>query len=276
MILAPQFALGLSFGLTTLVYAILDLSKPEWYQKSRIAYDRKEYEINAGEYIKILPICIVNIIVTGVALCHFLPLIWSPANNNDIEMKELVILLALLASLQFWEDIIVFQRILTMIIGFSCFLHFNLPCWELFWLGPLAILSQIYFWCSHWMVHHNEFLYKTIHARHHQHTLPFALTAISCTPWEMLLLNLPAIFVPLIICNPPLLTSTIWCFLAGLHTSVVHAGHSGSAYHDAHHMYVSCNYGATWLDQLFDTFRHHHHIEQNLTVTKAKRSRHVD
>lgn len=122
-------------------------------------------------------------------------------------------------------------------------------------------LSQLWFWCAHRYVHSQPRLYKWIHAAHHVHSEPFALTAIDCTVSEMITLNIPAVIFPLLLLKPSLLVQCIWVTLAALHVPLTHSGHYlgrghlADAYHVIHHRQPRFNFGSTFLDRIFGTLK---------------------
>jgi sterol desaturase/sphingolipid hydroxylase (fatty acid hydroxylase superfamily) len=128
---------------------------------------------------------------------------------------------------------------------------------DLGYILVLWFISQMWFWSAHRLVHSYAPLFQFVHAAHHRHYEPFALTAIDCSVSEMILLNMPAVLLPVLIVNPPPITHYLWMILAATHVTVTHSGHYvghlADAYHAIHHRKCNCNYGSAILDRIFNT-----------------------
>jgi sterol desaturase/sphingolipid hydroxylase (fatty acid hydroxylase superfamily) len=138
------------------------------------------------------------------------------------------------------------------------------------WLLSIYFVSQVVFWCMHYMVHSSKTLYTSIHQQHHEYTKPFALTAIYCTTYEMLLLNLPAVFLGQLIFLPTtdslFYAHCFWLFLVGIQTPFAHSGLTlfGSQYHDLHHQLFQVNFGSPMMDKLFGVYREEKIVKKRL------------
>lgn len=138
------------------------------------------------------------------------------------------------------------------------------------WLLSVYLVSQVVFWCMHYLVHSFRFLYLSVHQQHHEYSKPFALTAIYCTTYEMLLLNLPAVFMGQLIFLP--ITDTLfymhcfWLTLVGIQTPFAHSGLTlfGSQYHDLHHSLFSYNFGSPMMDKLFGVYKEEKIVKKRL------------
>jgi sterol desaturase/sphingolipid hydroxylase (fatty acid hydroxylase superfamily) len=125
-------------------------------------------------------------------------------------------------------------------------------------LITLEKISQLWFFHAHYIVHQIPWLYKIVHKFHHQHIEPSVFTAIHCTIWEMMFLNLPAVALgPLLILPNPVVHYT-WYLLAGVYTPIVHSGYNlipflDAPYHDEHHRRLNCNFGSRVLDKWYGT-----------------------
>jgi hypothetical protein len=86
---------------------------------------------------------------------------------------------------------------------------------------------------------------------------PFALTAIHCSVWEMLMLNIPAVLFGPLLLKPCFMAHVIWMALAGLYTPFSHSGRQAwlmdVSYHEDHHRFLRGNFGSDRLDRWFGT-----------------------
>ena len=210
---------------------------------------------------------LVIILLTGLDL-------WSPKWWNDMLLLKsgenpLVVVVA-------WKKVLsmmpVIVRNYVVGISFTWFV-WNSAIWygmvdkyDFHWkwymvpidLFMINMLGQVWFWCIHRCLHLNAILFRYVHAHHHRHHEPFALTALDCTASEMILLNMPAVIFPLIVIQPPLITQYIWMILAATNVPFTHSGHNtpaSDAYHALHHRKLNCNFGCIPLDKLTNSFQ---------------------
>ncbi|CAL1289048.1 unnamed protein product [Larinioides sclopetarius] len=110
-----------------------------------------------------------------------------------------------------------------------------------------VILNEIWFYCSHRLLHHPIF-YKHIHKIHHEWVAPISITAFYCHPVEFVFSIALSAFA-----GPFLLGShivSVWLFISVLTVSTLVA-HSGYTYpfpasptaHDLHHSKFTVNFG---------------------------------
>ena len=115
-------------------------------------------------------------------------------------------------------------------------------------MGTFAIVSEIWFYSWHRLMHKYDFLYNNFHAIHHQITFPTPVSSLYAHPLEHILLNFPTL------CLGPLLTQShfvlwvAWSLFATVSTCQAHSGwhlpFMGSPeQHDFHHSYGSENFG---------------------------------
>jgi len=138
------------------------------------------------------------------------------------------------------------------------------------WLLSVYSVSQVVFWAMHFMVHGSRTLYLAIHQQHHEYTKPFALTAIYCSVYEMLLLNLPAVYFAQLIFLPAtdclFFAHCFWLTLVGIQTPFAHSGLTlfGSQYHDLHHSLFTYNFGSPILDKIFGVYKEEKIVNKRL------------
>lgn len=235
----PLLWLGCSFIGTSVVCEGLHYWNPIWYQKRIIVYpnDKKEKQ-RQHVNTKVFLVVLLNILLS----CIVLPTAWilrlHYCGQNGVHLSHAL----------FWISDA--MGITTQESSFRRAINFPL---ELFLLEKI---SQLWFFHAHYIVHRVPVLYRIVHKFHHQHKEPSVLTAIHCTIWEMLLLNLPAVALgPLLVLPHPFI-HTLWYILAGLYTPIVHSGYHlcswfDPQYHDEHHRNPSCNFGSRLLDRWY-------------------------
>lgn len=129
--------------------------------------------------------------------------------------------------------------------------------WLLVQLYLMHAASQLVFYCMHRFAHSNAWVFRKVHALHHRHMAPFALTAIHCTVLEMWILNLPAVALGPLLLGPDPGIHCVWMLLVALYTPASHSGRAlplmDVAYHDEHHRLLNGNFGSATLDRLLGT-----------------------
>lgn len=128
---------------------------------------------------------------------------------------------------------------------------------------PLKLLISMYisdmiFYHGHYLVHQYEHLMK-IHSQHHRIHHPIAISALMCSPLEMIFLNLPTVLVGPRFVNMTSNTFIVWTILSCVSTMISHDGHDlyflNASFHDHHHShYPYENFGLNpFWDQLYNT-----------------------
>lgn len=228
-----SLVLGLQFTLVTSILTILDLHNPQWWQARRLSPHTRP---PTWQKIKsMLPIVFRNYVVAFL----FIYIAWNLKIAYGAQRFES-------AYYNTHDDHAWMRLFVDVMVGVLQLLIIH-------WV------SQLWFWSAHRLVHSNASLFRFVHARHHIYDDPFALTAIDCSASEMILLNMPAVILPLILLQPSTTIQCIWTFLAATHVPLTHSGHAipGAAddYHALHHKHLNCNYGSKTLDQLFNTLK---------------------
>jgi sterol desaturase/sphingolipid hydroxylase (fatty acid hydroxylase superfamily) len=117
------------------------------------------------------------------------------------------------------------------------------------------ILSQISFYWFHRLFHIPR-LYK-YHKKHHEIKIPVGMAAIY-THWLDFYGNMFAIgIVPVLIGVNPIILN-IWLVFSAFNTIVSHSNLKKVKQHDIHHKLFNYNYGAFWLDKLYNTLKIEH------------------
>lgn len=223
--LTPLAILGITFIGTSMLCELIHRWNPEWYANKMILYptlDKKEKQ-RQHLFLELLPIVIRNLVFSAILL----PTIWHFRLRYSSSSFSITNLNA----------------------------H---PVFSILDLFLLEKISQIWFFHAHYAVHRSPFLYRIVHKMHHQHHEPSVFTAIHCTIWEMLLLNLPAVALGPLLVLPNIYIHCLWYVLAGLYTPIVHSGYQlcsffDPKYHDEHHRKLYCNFGSRMLDKLYKT-----------------------
>jgi len=223
-----SLVLGVSFTLVTAMLTIFDLWSPPWWRATLLRSTKFPPTITLSRISTMMPTYFRNVVASGI----YVWLLW----NLRILVSEKPPSFILWIDANVWAPLSIFHQLLV-----------------------IHCLSQLWFWCAHRYVHSVPALYKWIHAAHHAHTEPFALTAIDCTVSEMIVLNIPAVIFPLLLLKPSLLVQNIWVVLAALHVPLAHSSHSlrhlADASHVIHHRDPRFNFGSTTLDRLFNTLK---------------------
>jgi len=227
---SASVVLGMQFFFTTFVLTTFDLWNPEWWRNYQLKSTSKIPIVTFKRILSMLPVMIRNYIVSAVYvwLLWNLRIAWSP-------------------DLPFWQH---WSNQYNHSILF-------VALWGVCQLYTLHWISQLWFWSAHRLVHSWGPAFRFIHAAHHVHFEPFALTSIDCTVSEMLLLNIPAVIFPLLLIQPSLSMQYLWVILAALHVPLTHSGHHlfADAYHAIHHRELCYNFGSTTLDKMFGTYK---------------------
>lgn len=121
-------------------------------------------------------------------------------------------------------------------------------------------ITEIWFYHIHLLIHHPQ-LYSKIHKLHHHKPMnkPYALTALYCTPYEAVILNVFATSIGPVIFQIPVPYLYFWYILISLNSLTSHSGlrvpYLIEETHDLHHLYYNCFYGlSVYLDWLYGTY----------------------
>ena len=122
---------------------------------------------------------------------------------------------------------------------------------------PLTIfIFELLFYYLHRLLH-TTWLYPSIHKIHHKWVYPCSISTFYAHPVEHALTNVIPVALSAYLTGLPFTLVRIWHILAlinGLFIS--HGGYDiGQDFHDNHHLYVTCNYGAfKFLDWFHGTY----------------------
>lgn len=123
---------------------------------------------------------------------------------------------------------------------------------------PLLILIfEIFFYYTHRALHH-PLLYPRVHKIHHRWVYPSAVSTFYAHPLEHALTNVIPVALSAYLVGLPFSLVRLWHLLALSNGIIVsHGGYDlGKNFHDDHHVYVTCNYGAFgFLDTFYGTKR---------------------
>ncbi len=117
------------------------------------------------------------------------------------------------------------------------------------------ILSQISFYWTH-RLFHIPYLYQ-YHKKHHEIKIPVGMAAIYAHPLDYYSNILSIGIVPVLIGVNPLLLNS-WLVFSAFNTIVAHSNFKDVKQHDIHHKLFKYNYGAHWLDKLYNTLKTEH------------------
>ncbi len=139
---------------------------------------------------------------------------------------------------------------------------------EFLWdVGIILLVSDLAFYVAHYAMH-MPFMYRWVHYMHHEFRAPFALSTQAHHPIESIIMGSVVTIPILAIGNHPFTQWFTFCLILWYGVDS-HSGYDwgmyrgtggwlgGAPVHDAHHLYVTCNYGGyfTHLDRIFNTFR---------------------
>lgn len=117
------------------------------------------------------------------------------------------------------------------------------------------IISQITFYWFHRLFHLPRF-YK-YHKKHHEIKIPVGMGAIYAH-WLDFYSNIISIaIVPVFIGVHPLIFN-MWIVFSILNTIIAHSNFKKVKQHDIHHKLFNYNYGAHWIDKLYNTLKIEH------------------
>lgn len=119
------------------------------------------------------------------------------------------------------------------------------------------LITDIWFFHVHIMMHQRQ-IYPYLHKLHHSYQFPWALTALYCTGYEAIVLNLVSVSLGPVIFDLPSPYVQIWMFIVALNSVLTHSGINISflnyGSHDVHHNKYLYNYGLSpYLDMLYGT-----------------------
>jgi sterol desaturase/sphingolipid hydroxylase (fatty acid hydroxylase superfamily) len=119
------------------------------------------------------------------------------------------------------------------------------------------LITDIWFFHIHIMMHQRQ-IYPHLHKLHHAFQYPWALTALYCTGYEAIVLNLVAVSLGPVIFDLPSPYVQIWMCLVSLNSLITHSGIKFSFFdygaHETHHNKFIFNYSLSpYLDMLYGT-----------------------
>lgn len=124
----------------------------------------------------------------------------------------------------------------------------------------LVVLSEIWFYSTHYVCHVVPWLYKWVHKTHHRFNIPVALTTFYCSPVEMIVVNSGTAMVPTIILYLLGFPLTIQLYRVWVISGIVF-GVTSHSYedqkHTVHHKRRDVEYGYLFMDWLFGTASDH-------------------
>ncbi|GBN56899.1 Fatty acid hydroxylase domain-containing protein 2 [Araneus ventricosus] len=117
----------------------------------------------------------------------------------------------------------------------------------LFELTVCVLTNEIWFYCSHRLLHHPSF-YKHIHKVHHEWIAPISISALYCHPVEYVFCILVSAFIGPLLLGSHTATFWLWISLVMISTLIAHSGYSypfpaSPTAHDIHHSKFNANFG---------------------------------
>ena len=119
-----------------------------------------------------------------------------------------------------------------------------------------AAVIDIWFYCTHRVLHHYPILYSRIHKIHHRFSAPCAWACFYAHPIEFALGNVLGVALGPVITGTCPSTTYFWFALATIISCTSHAGYTvlDSYAHDLHHSTFQHNFGTEFfMDRLFST-----------------------
>jgi sterol desaturase/sphingolipid hydroxylase (fatty acid hydroxylase superfamily) len=122
--------------------------------------------------------------------------------------------------------------------------------WGQLWhLLPYLLLTDVWFYCAHRLMHTKPF-YRRFHKMHHRFTAPEAICGVYCHPLEMMVVNAASLMVgPVLMGSHPAIWS-LWGLIATFSVTSSHSGYGpgspvpgAAGQHDRHHEEFNCNFG---------------------------------
>jgi methylsterol monooxygenase len=163
-----------------------------------------------------------------------------------------------------------------------------------YWQAPILaylwfICHDIGFYSYHRLLHEVPKLYVNIHKQHHLFTAPWAWSSTAVHPVEMLLQSIGGVIGPLIhslLFGLPIHAVWLWLALIMVQGVFDHSGFAlpipldlfgmipgfgGTAAHDDHHKYFTCNYAAAFhvIDDIMGTSRQSGYLEKRAAKSKS-------
>lgn len=122
-----------------------------------------------------------------------------------------------------------------------------------------VIWEECWMTLIHWAVHQSGYFYKKIHSMHHEFPIPYAITGLYCTLYEMALINLPISIGMWIALGSHPYTQAIWLFIVSFTLCSSHSSHQifpkyihNVEPHAIHHINPQVNFGSEFLERLFN------------------------
>ncbi len=137
----------------------------------------------------------------------------------------------------------------------------TVPVWwvSLFHIIAMVLLQDLFFYINHLIMHRNKFLYKNVHALHHQYRESIAIATHHVHWVEHIIGNLFPVFIGVMILMPHPWVIMFWIVLIVINALHNHSGFafpylSYSVHHDWHHYFVNSSYSSIGLcDKIFGT-----------------------
>lgn len=120
------------------------------------------------------------------------------------------------------------------------------------------LMTEVWFYHVHRLLHENKRLYGMIHKKHHTWTAPVAIVSTFAHPVEHIGVNLLSVGVGPYLCGAHPLTALAYGLVFAIGACGHHSGYWSDdlGMHDLHHEAFNVNYGnAHILDFLYGTYR---------------------
>lgn len=135
------------------------------------------------------------------------------------------------------------------------------------------LITELWFYHVHRLMHENKRLYASIHKIHHTWTAPVALVSTYAHPVEHIVVNLASIMLGPALFGAHPAVAMAYTLLFGVGAAGHHSGYwsDDKGMHDFHHEAFNTNYGnAHVLDYLYGTYGTKTEKQSGVTAAKAE------